>query len=61
MKSPKLSEFKVMPQKTSVTKGAVYPTPQTQSLLEVHKPKSGIYVNVTGDKPQLPPEKYVIF
>nr|XP_022920512.1 uncharacterized protein LOC111428977 [Onthophagus taurus] len=49
MQSPELSKARVMPSKPSVQSGYLYPDPPTKDELDLHKPKSGIYVNVRKD------------
>ncbi|XP_023310427.1 uncharacterized protein LOC108904110 [Anoplophora glabripennis] len=48
--SPVVSDTKVAPRRTTPSPSFLYPPPQDASQLELHKPKSGIFVN-ESEKP----------
>ncbi|GJQ78159.1 hypothetical protein Trydic_g2491 [Trypoxylus dichotomus] len=49
MISPEVSKAKVMPMKPSATSADLYPDPPTKDELALHKPRSGILINVTDE------------
>lgn len=48
--SPDVSKAKVLPKKPSIDVDREYPEPQEEEELGLHKPKSGIFINVKGEK-----------